>query len=526
MSDRDSKGPSGEGDRKATIMMGSPESSPGPTSEPEPSSPGPASIPEPPRSSGGTILIDARESKPEPDRTSRGTLLMDPPAAGTKRPSRSRPTPTRRSRTTLLEVSQIAERLSTAQRQAKPDEPKIAKQMVLSFVVSLTLVSLATMVFAGGAWRLVLGILAATTGTTLAVWGTLRSLPRLAKWLGPRELPGSAFMWIGGFVVLASAATIGLTYSLSVVTEPLSVSNLPDLPEVESEESEPSDEPDEPTRADEDMKRGLHVGVGDGVLFVPPDFTSEDGRFDLLVHYHGNTELIEESVTAVKLNALVYIINRGEGSGRYSEPLRNPHAFDEMLGTLEDRAEEKLGLKSPRIRRIALSSWSAGYGAVYHILNSRSRLDRVDAVLMMDSLHASFAPGSETRLAPLSLKPFVKFGKRAIAGEKLMMITHTAVETHGYPDTTRSADGLLERLELEREEAAPEVDSPPTTDLASALAAFPSKEREWMHVTSKAERGTFLVWGCKGDDKGDHIAHLAQMSVTVLPPLVKRWKRE
>jgi hypothetical protein len=272
------------------------------------------------------------------------------------------------------------------------------------------------------------------------------------------------------------------------------------------------------------MKRGQHVSMPDGVLYVPPAFHSDDGRFDVVIHYHGNPEIVERSIDAVGLNAIAHIINLGDGSGRYSEPLQNPQAFDNALERIEKRVEEKLGLRSARIRRVALSSWSAGFGAVYHILNSRSRLDRVDALLMQDSLHASFAPGSETKLTDLSLKPFVQFGRRAMAGEKLMVLTHSAIETYGYPDTTRSSEGLLERLGLKRVTASPETASPPPITIDVIVRAFPPDERNWMRVTSVTEQGSLVVMGCKGKGKGDHIAHLAQISQTVLPRLAERWK--
>jgi hypothetical protein len=266
------------------------------------------------------------------------------------------------------------------------------------------------------------------------------------------------------------------------------------------------------------------VNLGDGVLYAPPAFTSADGQFDLLIHYHGNTELIERSVDAAKLDAIAYIVNFGEMSGRYSEPLRNPHAFDETLERIEQRVGEKLGLQRPRIRRVALSSWSAGFGAVYHVLTSRSRLDRIDALLMMDSLHASYAPGSQTKVTDLSVQPFVRFAERAIAGEKLFVLTHSSVETLDYPSTTKSADALLERVGVAREAVDPEAASPPPVDLEVALRAFPSKDREWVEVKSLASKGSFTVVAGKGNDKGDHIAHLAQMSVLTLPKLVERWR--
>ncbi len=145
-------------------------------------------------------------------------------------------------------------------------------------------------------------------------------------------------------------------------------------------------------------------------------------------------------------------------------------------------------------------------------------------MLLMDSLHGSFAVGSKTQVHPISLVPFERFGRRAIAAEKLMIITHSTVETQGYPSTTQTADGLLERLSLVRREVAADEASPRPVELEVALHAFPSNERRWLRVTTEVSKGEFHLYGCEGDGKGDHIAHLAQMSETVLPPLVERWK--
>ena len=77
---------------------------------------------------------------------------------------------------------------------------------------------------------------------------------------------------------------------------------------------------------------------------------------------------------------------------------------------------------------------------------------------------------------------------------------------------------------LKRRPASPDTASPPPVDLDVAVKAFPPDERNWLRVTSMTEEGSLVVLGCSGNGKGDHIAHLAQMSVTVLPRLIERWK--
>jgi hypothetical protein len=242
-----------------------------------------------------------------------------------------------------------------------------------------------------------------------------------------------------------------------------------------------------------------------------------------MIHFHGNVELVEQSVAAAKLNALVAIINVGDGSGVYTKEMQSPYAFDRLLTTIEERARERLGLQNPLVRRIALSAWSAGYGSVLEILSSRTRFDRVDALLLLDTPHAKFAPRSENVYGP-SIEIYAAFARRAMAGEKLMIVTHSAIETEGYPSTTETTSALLEKLSLVRQAVSTEEASFPPVGLPVAMRAFPSGERNWMQVVNQVKERDFAVYGCTGDDKGDHIAHLAQMSVTVLPPLRERWK--
>lgn len=418
-------------------------------------------------------------------------------------------------RTTLYEVGEVARRLSVLAPGAT-DSRREVRLVVLSFVVGLTVALLGTMAFAGGTLRLVLGILGGTGVAALATFGALRGLAALAQRNGAREIPGPALLWVGGAVLGALGVTIAFTFGLSEATEPLS-KRLAGAVVVPT----PSAAPKKVVRADADMERGKHLKVRRGVLYVPPDFESEDGQFDLLIHYHGNVQMVEESVALAKLNALVLIYNYGEGSGKYSKPLMSPRAFDNVLDGTEKRATE-LGLRNPRIRRIALMSWSAGYGALYRILESRSRTDRVDAVLMMDSLHGSFRGAAKGKVSDISLRPFVRFAERARAGEKLMVLTHTAIETQDYPDTTTSANALLEQVGVERKSVDPETASPAPVEIPVVLHAFPAG-RTWMRVIDEAHEGGFHVYGCEGKAEGDHIAHLAQISETVLPSLVKRW---
>lgn len=453
---------------------------------------------------------------------------LAPPADVVPEVSRLSETPRRLSvidelrvtRTTVHEVGKVAERLSVLTL-GLAHSRHVARQVLVSAVFGLLLALTVALVFAGGTVRLLLGILAGTCIAALAIFLMLRAVAKLSARFGTRSLPGSPWLWFGAMLAVTLAGTLAASRGLWEVTK------LPD----EAPRERPASAPEPPPtakadakRADARMTRGAHVRIPRGVLYAPPDFQSPDGQFDLIIHFHGNVEMVEQSVAAAKVNALVAVINVGDGSGVYTKEMQGAHAFDRLLTTIETHAKERLNLDSPQIGRIALAGWSAGFASVNEILGSRSRFDRVDAVLLMDSPHAKYASSNSTKVYAGSIEPYAAFARRAMAGQKLMIVTHSAIATEGYPSTTETTNALLSALSLEREEVSPAEASPPPVELPVVLRAFPSGERLWMQVTSRVKEGNFAVYGCTGDGKGDHIAHLAQMSVTVLPPLHERWK--
>ncbi len=199
-----------------------------------------------------------------------------------------------------------------------------------------------------------------------------------------------------------------------------------------------------------------------------------------------------------------------------------------MLALIDaiERHTTKLGLpKGLKARRVALASWSAGYGAIHSLLLDPDHVDRTDAILILDGIHGGFRPNTKRDVDPTTIAPFLKFAKKAVAGEKLMMITHSRVRTLKYTSTTQAADAMLEALDIERETVELSR-SPPEVKFKAAVNAFPWDKRRWLQARTEGHAGNFHVFGYDGHTEEDHIAHLAQMSVTVLPPLVERWKNQ
>ncbi|WP_156040803.1 hypothetical protein [Chondromyces apiculatus] len=278
------------------------------------------------------------------------------------------------------------------------------------------------------------------------------------------------------------------------------------------------------TPADATLRREGHVYVSGGVLHAPRSFHSDDGTFDLVLHFHGNTQLVEESYGAAEVNALVYVVNLGIGSGAYESRYARQGILDETLARVRDAAEKR-GLKDAKLRRVALSSWSAGYGAIAKLLDSAKNRERIDALLMLDGLHVSYAkaPGPDGHPGPdpLRLDPFLRFAEEAALGHKLFTITHSFVEPRAYASVEETANALLAAVGAHR---LGRYGEPPHVALPSLANVWAKDAERWLEQTNEAHRGGFHVRGYMGNSPEHHMAHLIQMSVIALPDLVAHWK--
>jgi hypothetical protein len=161
---------------------------------------------------------------------------------------------------------------------------------------------------------------------------------------------------------------------------------------------------------------------------------------------------------------------------------------------------------SHTIKRIALSGWSAGYGAIWRILERNGSDERIDAVLLSDGLHGGFVGPSRSRqVDPLPMEPFAQFSEQAVRGDKLMAITHSSIMTETYASTTETADFLINDNGLCR---------------ARLHAQGPRAD---MVMTSRVDAGNLHIQGYAGDDKLAHCDQLHAIGDTLLPWLAARW---
>ncbi|WP_437297564.1 hypothetical protein [Sorangium sp. So ce426] len=271
------------------------------------------------------------------------------------------------------------------------------------------------------------------------------------------------------------------------------------------------------------IKHEGYASIRGGVLFTPDTFRPTGSSYDLLLHFHGNTQLVRESAEVAGLNAAVAVINLGIGSGAYEDFYATPGVYESLLADI-DRALAQRGLPTPRLRRVALSSWSAGYGAVAKILELRRGAEPLDAILVTDGIHCGFVPEQPSGLNRLQLASFARAAQRAASEELLFTITHSEIDPITYASSTATASYLLDAAAGRHVERSPASDAPPHLRLRAAEGAVSKKLEKQMIPTTEASVGELHVRGFRGNTPEHHMAHLLQMASTVLPELVERWR--
>lgn len=241
-----------------------------------------------------------------------------------------------------------------------------------------------------------------------------------------------------------------------------------------------------------------------GVAYLPRGlWLTETGDYDLVVHFHGGSQVVEPLFQDSGLNAVLVTVNLGVGSRAYRNWADDPQAFARALEAIDEVVKRHSPAPRAQLRRLALSSWSAGYGAVVRILSRPEHRQRIDAVLLADGIHAPLADPQSRHIAERGMEPFVRFAEAAQAGDKLMLLTHSQILTGPYASTTETAEYLVTELEL-----------PP-----SPTAAAP----EGMQPTSRHSQGGLHVTAYAGDDAPAHCQHLRHIDETMLAPLRARW---
>ena len=124
-----------------------------------------------------------------------------------------------------------------------------------------------------------------------------------------------------------------------------------------------------------------------------PARVRKKGSADILFHFHGNTNVVDYAADHYHGRLVAVSINLGSGSSVYARPFSDTGLFKRLLDTVTILVALKLHHRFHG-RRVILSGFSAGYGAVRKIISNPSDFDRVDRILLLDGLHADYIPSN------------------------------------------------------------------------------------------------------------------------------------
>lgn len=250
-------------------------------------------------------------------------------------------------------------------------------------------------------------------------------------------------------------------------------------------------------RLSQDSPPGRRLSVEAGLprpveVFLPATVVP-DQPLRVLVHFHGASHVAMQAAAASTTPTLAIAVHLGAGAAAYEGPFSAAGTLRRVVDAARGAVERASG-RQLRLSCVDLSAFSAGYGAVRALLGDPDFARMVDAVLLLDGLHASYEPDRQVlaeggRIASAHLQPFVGLARRAVAGELAFTITHSEVFPGTFASTTEMSDALLEAT---------------ATTRAATLAQGPGG----MQQLSDARNGGFRVLGFAGNSAPDHLDHL------------------
>jgi hypothetical protein len=242
--------------------------------------------------------------------------------------------------------------------------------------------------------------------------------------------------------------------------------------------------------AQEPAPPGQRIDLGGATLFVPHGYKPLDDVVNLVVHLHGAPRVIEPALVETGWPAVLVEFNRQGLSRVYSEPFSEAKLFPSLIDRALKALHEEGIATNPVAGKVVVSSFSAGFGGVREILKVPAHFERIDALVMADSLYAGYTgEPRERRIDPNLLSGFTRFARAAAEGKKTLLLTHSAQVPDGYASTTETADALIKAVGGEA--------TPANVDWGNG----------WTQVR-RYSKGRLLVLGFAGTAGDDHLKHL------------------
>jgi len=225
-------------------------------------------------------------------------------------------------------------------------------------------------------------------------------------------------------------------------------------------------------------------------LFVPEGYRPEGNRFDVILHLHGAATAVEPAVVTIGAPAVLVEFNRRGLSSVYAKPFNDPALFPRLLEDTRQALKTAGLADDPRLGRVVVSSFSAGFGGVRELLKVPEHFDRIDGLVMADSIYAGYV--DDRKVDPELMEGFTRFARQAAVGKKVFVLSHSAQVPGSYASTTETADYLIAALGGTAE--------PTDRDLGDG----------W-RLSRRYRQGRFLVLGFPGTEADDHMSHLRKI---------------
>jgi len=220
------------------------------------------------------------------------------------------------------------------------------------------------------------------------------------------------------------------------------------------------------------------------------------GRFDLIMHLHGEEPVLRELVKSEQ-HFVLYTLTLPPDEG-YAPLFGGTHLYESIVAEVERAVSRRAG-KPAHARHVVLSAWSAGFVGVEAALGQPVSKD-VDAVVLVDGLHA---PRTDIEAFKAQLQPFVDYAARAVTSSRFLFVSHSSINPPNFASTTECAHYLI-------------------ASVGGKPQAVKRNDPLGLELVEYFTRGDFHVRGYAGNDKADHCAQLATLR-DVYAYLGRRW---
>jgi len=230
-------------------------------------------------------------------------------------------------------------------------------------------------------------------------------------------------------------------------------------------------------------------------LYIPANWTPDGDNVDTLIHLHGDLSLMTTQFMKTGKQAILFSLTTGSLSGAYDTYFSPSTSFQQILDLGKDRLRAIGYTTNPQYRFICLSGWSAAFGGIKQILLRESDYQQIDALCMLDTPYASYAPAKPS-VSSTNMAPFLRYCREAVVNQRWWVMTHTQIMPGTYASTSETAQYLINNLGLTR------------TPFSGTVPFTYSGTSAELIYRDKTISGQFQVNGFEGNQANDHSKHL------------------